>query len=205
MPPPLRPQPIARPKLLAGEGKGEVLFFKALLKHLHVSDLQVEEYGGKGNLSRYLRELSLRPGYPSLVALGITRDADGPVAQAFQSVCSLLGNVGLAAPAGAGQIAAGPPRVGVFLLPDNARAGMLEDLCLDAVSADGAMPCVDDHFRCLSGWTGWQPGNRAKARVHTWLASRVEPDRRLGEAAQAGYWPWNSLAFVPLIQFLRSL
>ena len=44
-----------------------------------------------------------------------------------------------------------------------------------------------------------------KARAHAWLASRVEPDKRVGEAAQAGYWPWGADAFLDLWSFVGSL
>src|SRR5262245_4988908 len=131
MPLPQQTTPLAKPKLLIGEGREEVNFFGALCANLGLADVQIEEYGGKGNLSRYLREFAVRPGRPNVVALGITRDADSAVATVFQSICTLLGNTGLAAPPAPGQIAAGPPRIGVFILPDNQREGMLEDLCLD--------------------------------------------------------------------------
>jgi hypothetical protein len=205
MPAPVQPRPLTKPKLLAGEGQDEVSFFEALLAHLQISNVQVEQYGGKGKLSKYLREFHLRPGQQGVVALGITRDADTSVAQTFQSVCSLLGNANLPAPATAGQIAVGPPRVGVFLMPDNQRPGMLEDLCMDAVQTDGAISCVADFFQCIAQKAGRQPNNMAKARAHAWLASQVEPDRRLGEAAKAGIWPWHDAAFTPLIQFLQAL
>lgn len=41
--------------------------------------------------------------------------------------------------------------------------------------------------------------------THVWLASEVEPEKRLGEAAEAGYWPWTSPAFDALRQFLLAL
>ena len=49
----------------------------------------------------------------------VTRDADTGMAQVFQSICTLLGNNRL--PIATGQIAAGSPRVGVFVFPDNQR------------------------------------------------------------------------------------
>lgn len=49
------------------------------------------------------------------------------------------------------------------------------------------------------------PYNMAKAKVHTFLASRIEPDKRLGEAAQAGYWPFNDPVFDPLKNFILNL
>jgi hypothetical protein len=117
----------------------------------------------------------------------------------------LLANNGLPVPAAARQIAADTLRVGVFLLPDNQRDGMLEDLCLDAVQTDGAMPCVTAFFRCVGQQAQRQPNPLSKARVHAWLASQVVPDLRLGEAAQKGYWPWQSPTFDALKPFILSL
>jgi hypothetical protein len=82
---------------------------------------------------------------------------------------------------------------------------MLEDLCLASVGAHPAFPCVDDYFQCVFRTGGRLPNNLGKARVHAWLASEAIPDKHLGEAAQADYWPWTSPAFAPLIVFLRML
>jgi hypothetical protein len=84
--------------VLIGEGRDEDNFFKALTAHLGLTDVQVEEYGGKGNLSKYLREFGVRPGRQNVVALGITRDADVSPAQVYQSICTLLGNNGCRLP-----------------------------------------------------------------------------------------------------------
>lgn len=90
---PLPPQttPFSRPKVLIGEGRDEVNFFQSLLTRLGLIDIQVEEYGGKGNLARYVREFGVRPGHENVIALGITRDADASVINVFQSICALLG------------------------------------------------------------------------------------------------------------------
>src|SRR5260370_9483186 len=133
MPPPQQTTPFTKPKVPIGEGRDEVFFFDAPCAHLGLTDVQVEEYRGKGNLLNYLREFSVRPGHQSVVSLGITRDADTGMAQVFQSICTLLRNNRLPAPLAAGQIAAGSPRAGVFVRPANHRDGMLANLGLDTV------------------------------------------------------------------------
>lgn len=90
-------------------------------------------------------------------------------------------------------------------MPDNVGPGMLEDLCLRAVQADPAMPCVNDYFQCVQNQANRQPNNISKARVHAWLSSQLEPDLRLGEAAKNNLWPWASPAFDALRQFLLNL
>lgn len=42
------------------------------------------------------------------------------------------------------------------------------------------------------------------AKIHLFLASRYKPDLRVGEAAEAGYWPYNHPNFTSLTEFLRN-
>ena len=95
---PSSPRELAKPKLLIGEGREEELFFTAFLAHLNISDVQVEQYGGKQALPKYLRTLPRRPGYLQIVSLGITRDADNSAQSAFQSICTSLSNASLPLP-----------------------------------------------------------------------------------------------------------
>ena len=94
--------------------------------------------------------------------------------------------------------------MGIFVVPNGIDDGMLETLCLQSVSGLPEFSCVDGYFRCLQGH-GPLPTNMHKARAHAWLASRPKSDLRVGEAAQAGYWPWDSDAFGELWSFIRSL
>ncbi len=204
---------IAKPKILIVEGRDEEMFFDAALRdHLGLTDIQIMPIGGKTQLSRNLTGLVNVAGFPTVQSLAILRDADltapgathTSAAQAFQSVCGSLQHVGLPCPAAHGQFAAGPPRVGIFIVPNGVDDGMLETLCLMSVASLPEFPCVDSYFQCLQGH-GAIPNNPHKARAHAWLASRPEPDRRVGEAAQAGYWPWDSDAFRDLWTFIGSL
>jgi len=199
------PREIIKPKLLIGEGKEEERFFGALLTHLGIGDVQVEQYGGKQGLASYLKNLLVRPGYPALVSLGVTRDADISAREAFQSVYDTLRNIGLSTPDRPQTSATGRLRVGVFILPDGQRSGMLEDLCLSAIQAYPEWGCIEAYFQCITATANRQPANMSKARVHVWLASQVEADKQLGVAAEIGYWPWDNPPFDALKQFLRAL
>lgn len=200
-----KPQQLSKPKLLVGEGSEEVLFFNALLTHLNMTDVQIEQYGGKQGLASYLKTLKVRPGYREVISIGITRDADDSAASAFQSVCGSLKGAELPVPTKPGEIAGNNPQVNILILPNGQNNGMLEDLCLAAVETDAVLQCVDKYFDCVSKTTKRQPNNLAKARIRVWLSSQIEPDKRLGEAAQAGYLPWDSFAFDGLKQFLQAL
>jgi hypothetical protein len=204
---------IEKPKLLIVEGRDEELCFEAALRdHLGLTDIQVLGIGGKTQLTRNLKALIADPDFGSVASLAVIRDADetasgatmSSAAQSLQSVCGSLRHVNLSCPAAHGRFADGPPRVGVFIVKNGSDDGMLETLCLHSVSTRPEFPCVDAYFQCLQRHQ-IVPSNLNKAQAHAWLASRPEPDKRVGEAAQAGYWPWDSQAFNELWAFVRSM
>ena len=193
-------------KLLLVEGDSDRRFFEALLRKLFTTKtIQVERYGGKPALRRFLRLLQVSPDYPRVESIGVTRDANGSAASAFQSVRGLLESAGLDAPDSPLVLTEGKPRVAVFVLPDCASRGTLETLCLAAVASDAAMRCVEHYTRCLEETAGIPHNISDKARAHVFLASRARPDLRVGEAAEAGHWQFETAVFDPLKRFLQAL
>ena len=191
---PQTPKPITKPKLLLGEGMDEINFFNALLAHLGINDIQVDEYGGKYRMRAGLKALASRTGFDQVVLLVVTRDADH------------ADDTNLAIPTAPLIKAMGNPEVSVFILPDNQHAGMLEDVCLAAVSATEA-DCITTYFDCIERETSRAQLHRniSKSRIHAWLVTQNEPDKRLGEAALASYLNWDHQAFDLLKQFLHQL
>jgi hypothetical protein len=196
---------IKRPKLLIVEGKEDELFFSAFCHHLGLNDIQVLSIGGKTQLPSNLKALKGVTGFSQVIALGIIRDADEDANAAFQSVCSALQHAGLPKPPKPMTPSSERPRVSVMILPDNQSPGALEDVCLKAIAGTPAMRCVDEFFRCLQRHHLPPPKNLSKAKVLAYLTSLPEPDKRLGESAQSGYWNWDHPAFSDLKDFLRSL
>jgi hypothetical protein len=92
-----------------------------------------------------------------------------------------------------------------MILPEEGAHGMLEDLCLKAVARDPAIGCVEYYFQCLQQQGLSVSHNTSKAKIQAFLASRPEEGKRLGEAAQAGYWPWNNEAFLQVRDFLQKI
>jgi hypothetical protein len=202
---PERPISVEKPKQLLVEGRDEEGFFGALLKHLDIDDIEVQNYGGKNNFRRFLNVFVISPEFDRVQSIGIVRDADDSAASAFQSVQGSLQFVNLPTPGEMLAPAGDPPRVSVFILPDNTKCGALEDLCLSALEDDPAISCVSEFMQCVRQSAEEVPGNEAKARVHAFLASREDPELRLGEAAQRGFLPWRNTAFAQLIGFLRCM
>jgi hypothetical protein len=165
---PAVPREISKRALLLGEGVDEINFFSALLKHLGITNVQVEQYGGKDGLRPYLGALKSRPGFGGLRAIGVTRDVDGDSRAATASVTDSI------------QAAQFPAEVSVhyFLLPKNDTAGALEDLCLSSIAGTELDRCIEAYFACaadLSDRSFETPALRAKARIHVWLARRTRP------------------------------
>lgn len=201
-------KPVERPKVILTEGLDGKEVFCALLSHLGlIEDFEVRDAGGKDNLRRYLRALVITPGFRDVVSLGVVRDANTYPERAFQSVHDALEAAGLAAPEKPFDAVGKHPRTTIMILPNGDDRGELEDLLLKSVEDDPAMDCVEQYFECLKNQLNDHmiPKKLAKARAHAFLASRRRPSLRLGEAAQAGYWPWNNPAFDSLQSTLNNL
>lgn len=199
---------ITKSKILIVEGVDEANFFKAYLeKHLSISDIQILPIGGKILLPDYLDVLIIDPNFISKVyVLAIIRDADNNATSAFQSVCGALKKAKLPIPNAPLQAVGKNPIVNVMIIPPCSSSGKLEDLCLQSISSDPALPCLDSYFSCLLTLPNYSMSkNMSKAKVHAFLSSRIEPDKRLGEAALASYWPFDNVVFDPLKSFILSL
>ncbi len=196
---------ITRPRLLVVEGREEELFFGALIEHLGLQNVQTIPIGGKEQLRRNLKAVVATPGFVEVVSLGVIRDANAHPDAAFQSVRDALQAVNLPAPKRPLVPVGESPRVAVLILPEVGMPGMLEDLCLRSIVQDPALPCVEQYFQCLQQEGFSLPDNVSKAKVQVFLASRPKVGLRLGEAAQAGYWPWDDPAFEQVKDFLRRI
>ena len=196
---------VEQPNVLVVEGKEEELFFGALIKHLGLQGIQIMPIGGKEQLRRNLKALVLSPGFSEITSLGIVRDANADPVAAFQSVRDALRAVGLPAPEHPLVPVGDSPQVAVMILPEQGVAGMLEDLCLRSVMQDPAMYCVEQYFECLRRKRLSLPSNISKAKVQVFLASRHRAGLRLGEAAEAGYWPWDAETFQQVKTFLQLI
>jgi len=191
-------------KFVFCEGKDDVAVVRGIASHLKL-DIQVEEYAGKNNLSVFLESLQKRPDFAQqkVSAIAILRDANGDSTASFASVRDALQRNGFSQPNGDATFSDSALRVGIFIVGINGR-GMIEDVCLKSVSDQPEFSCVDDYFNCITKKSS-RSNFSAKAKVRVWMASHVDYDLRVGKAADEGYWPWESLAFDSLKNFLRAL
>ena len=197
--------PITQPYVLVVEGHEDRFFFEAFINYLGLQKIQIFPIGGKTELRKHLSTLRITPGHENMVSLGVVRDADLNPASAFQSVCDALRGAGFSTPIRPLVTAGERPQVTIMILPAEDIKGMLEDVCLMSVTGDPAMHCVEQYFQCLQEREIPLPQNMSKAKVEVFLASREIAGKRLGEAAQARYWPFADNAFDLMRHFLKQV
>jgi hypothetical protein len=197
---------IIKPNLLVVEGKDDEYLFEALINEIRIQNIQIISLEGKSNFRDRLEALKKTSGFATeVVSIGIVRDANDDPSVAFRSVCDALRNLSLPTPAHPLLSVGNNPRVTVMLLPSEDTPGMLEDLCLKSVEEDPAMICVDKYFNCLKKKNITYDSRKSKAKVQVFLSSRERLKKSLGEAAKAGYWPFNHIAFNQAKNFLQKI
>ena len=188
------------------EGNDERNFFGAMLRHLNLDGVQIQNFGGVNNLRDFLTNLAeLDDFFEGVDSVGIVRDAEISAQSAFQSVQGALRNAGLDVPDAPGVKTGGAPSVSALILPDNQSGGMLETLLCRTFENTPVDGCIDDFFDCVRERAGTQPHRPEKSRAHAYIATRDDPHLSVGVAAQRGYWNLDHAAFDGVRRFLQSL
>jgi hypothetical protein len=98
-------------------------------------------------------------------------------------------------------------RVGVWVMPDNAAEGMLEDFVRSLVPPGDillkfAEECVDE---VMARDRRFPEGHRSKALIHTWLSWQEQPGTPLGLAIKNSRMNPKAASVLPLKDWLRRL
>lgn len=195
---PMPPSRITQDRLLIVEGKDAENFLGAMVRHCGRRDIQVLDYGGINDLSRYLRAVVVASGWDQVTSLGIIRDAEANAQSAMQSVHGAVAQAKLS-------IDGENPRISTFIFPDGRRPGMLETLLCERFADSPVNDCIDEFLACSAERAGVDVKRREKARAHAYLATREDPHVSVGVAAQKGYWRLDHPAFGPLRDFIAGL
>jgi hypothetical protein len=195
---------IRQKKVIAVEGKDEVNFFNALLRDIGITDFEIRDVGGKQQFKNKLPALVRMSGFSDVEVLAIIRDADNDANAAFKSISNILRKEGLKPAPEVAQFSEGRPKIGIFIMPGNSDAGMLEDLCLKTVENHPAMDCVRPFANCISELEE-SPNNIVKAKAQAFLAAMPELANSIGVGAQKGYWNFKSEELTDLKSFIDDL
>ena len=200
------PNELTKAKQLLVEGKDQENFFDAFAAHLGIADrIQISDFGGVGQLRRFLPAFVKMPDFGSVRSVGIVRDAEGSEDAAFRSVQSSLKNANLAVPAAMAEPVEEDPRVAVLILPGDGNPGMLETVLCRSFVGEDTNRCIDEFFECVEGLPDTPIRNPDKARAFTYLATRRSPHHSVGVAARAGVWDLDHAAFGDIRAFLNEL
>ena len=198
--------PVNRKTQLLVEGNDERNFFAAMLRHLNMDSVQIQNFGGVNNLRNFLITFADLDGFfESVESVGIVRDAEISAESAFRSVQGALRNANMDVPDAPGIKTGGAPSFSAFIFPDNQSDGMLETLLCRTFADTPLEDCVESFFACVGGETGERLHRPEKSRAHAYIATMPEPQVSVGVAAQRGYWNLDHPAFDDVKRFLQSL
>jgi len=200
---------ITKERVLLVEGKEEKRFLEVVFQKKNINNIQVIPIEGKTKISSKLAWLAADKWKKTIAkGLGIILDADKNPSGTENSIKYHLEKNGFTVPEEALKGKKVENITVVYtVLPSTTEEGMLETLCLKSVDDELVMDCVKDLFVCVKEKVSEKdyPENEWKAKVHAYLATKRFPDKRLGEAAEAGYWPLESEAFKDIMKLLEVL
>ena len=204
-------------RLLLVEGNDEYWFFIQLLRFLGLNkntesfDVQVIDIEGRTKFASSLSLLVKRPDFLQVHAVGFVRDAEeNPANSSYKSMVSAIQKhlPSFPIPKIGSITKSGNVACGIFIMPNNADAGMLEDMCLKSVAAQPLCRHVDSYvssaFTLLSD-VDKKKYNTHKARVQTYLAGQVEIVNSLANAAKKHIWDFSSPVFSGISDYVRTL
>ncbi len=176
-------------RVLLVEGKNDCHVIAALCQaHNLPETFGIYQCDGDIKLFKRLDALILSE---DIEIIGIVLDADNPDVNArWRQVQNALNNYDVPKqPEAQGTIISSQdekPRLGIWLMPNNQDAGMLEDFLMGLAQPDSlkwARHCVDSAQQ--QSFSSFKEVHQSKAVIHTYLAWQDEPGSPLGQAITA--------------------
>jgi hypothetical protein len=204
-------------RVLVVEGYDDLLFYAEVLEKLGNYDDKVfiKQMGGKSNLTSasgpddYGLKLDTYLWLPRLAnkrVIGVIADADDSGAGTVRSLEQRLTTI-TKQDVKVGTWTAGPPRIGLFVVPGGDRAGEIESLVWEAWSNDPAnaatRACIDGFLGCMKA-AGHEAHSPDRGRLGALLAVRNDEDPRLGPGARAHVFDFERPELAALVAFLRA-
>ena len=155
-------------------------------------------------------QVQLQAGRP----VGFIVDADDSPANRWESIRSQLKQVGVEtspnmdAEGFVGESSTYKTRVGVWLMPDNSRPGMIEDFLRSLINAgDTLIGHADASTQAAKNEHNapFIPAHLEKAVLACWLAWQVKPGQPYGTAVTAGYFKHDRPSAIAFVSWFRRL
>jgi hypothetical protein len=156
------------------EGRTPEMFFREFVAWLKMDDrIQVRTFGGvsKATLKTYLEGFSAKAAFKQQVTrLAIIRDAEHrPASEAYESVRGVVQEVLKVEPGTMGVFGDDLISLGIFILPDCSRSGMLESLCLEAWAGEQPVDGCPGILGVVWAWVS-PSGRQSNASRRIWSA-----------------------------------
>lgn len=218
------------PRMLLVEGNNDVFVCLTLLKqhNLVVEAIPQEidkkvtsltfngnKFGikNKSGVINVLDTLDVEVDATGLEILGLIVDADTNLNKRWQEITTALNFAGYtfvpATPDPSGTIIqqTGKPKIGIWIMPDNQRTGILEDFTSDLIPNRSNDQLWSLSQTCITQAAIISPNiaGSIKAHMYTWLAWQKDPGTPLGWAITKHYLDGNALVAQHLIDWLRRL
>lgn len=204
--------PLGEKSALHVEGADDRHVIEHLLgRHgIDCSDIDVKKSDGKDALLKSVNT-AVRAGTDRSV--GFVLDADEFSKNRWEAVRDRLDGVGLILPENipeqgfVGDATQYQTRVGVWLMPDNRRAGALEEFLRDLVESEGPLflHAQTSTGAALGKGARFPEVRRGKAVMHTWLAWQEKPGLPYGSAISAHYFRHDSDAALAFVRWFRRV
>ena len=174
------------------------------------AEVEVQPVGGYREL---LKVVPVQLAIGDREALAVVLDANDDLGARWQALKDRLDRAGYPAlphrpdPAGTIIQYSHGPRFGVWLMPDNRQAGMIEHFLAFLVpDSDTLLPRVDAFLATIPEQERgrFPEARRPKARIHTWLGIQKEPGKPLGQAVTARYMDAHCPQVEPFLKWLRA-
>lgn len=208
-------KPVSRYLLLEGNSDQRVVE-NLCIRH----GLEVPRIILPNGINRLLDGIPDRINAPGLEVMGIVVDADTSLEARWQALRDRLQDRDKlaelayrdfpAAPVAEGWISqrVDLPRIGIWLMPDNRRIGILEDFVAVLIPAtDPLLAKANMVLRDLEaeGVQRYAQASRSKALIYTWLAWQREPGRPMGQAIAHHDLRHDAPAALAFVAWLRRL
>ena len=164
---------------------------------------------GKGGVESLLNGLGAEIRVYGRKVLGIIVDANHNPTGRWKAVADRLKETGIPLPDAidpSGTIVNGPPRKGVWLMPDNGSVGEIEQFIETLIPVtDVVWPLAVQYIEAIpNARREFRTSEELRAKIYAWLAARKNP-LKLGEAIGAGNLNTDALPAKALFAWLRGL
>jgi hypothetical protein len=214
-------RPVAMlPGVLLVEGKNDLHVISTLCESQSLDQTFTieysDEYSESSGFEYVLEDIPIRLKRPSIQALGIVVDADEEINSHWLAVRNRLQQAGYSdlsqVPDRNGYVSNRsnmPPRVGVWIMPDNTVNGMLEDFVIRLIPPEDTLrDLIEEHLnrvesRELNRYN--RSLHRSKAFIHSWLACQETPGRPMGQAVTCKYLSPEQPLALAFVDWLKRL